>query len=54
MLFHKVLQKKKKKKDYLMQYMANLLLSDSNNLTEEQVKTFFKCISYRIRLSKLV
>lgn len=55
MLFNKVLQKEKKKKDYLMQHIANLLLSYSNNLTEEEVKTlFFKYISYGIRLSKLV
>ena len=46
---------KRKKKDYLMQHMANLLLSYSNNLTEEQVKTlFFKYISHGIRPSKLV
>lgn len=38
-----------------MQHIANLLLSYSNNLTEEEVKTlFFKYISYGIRLSKLV
>lgn len=47
--------KKQKKKDYLMQYMANLLLSYSTILTEEQVKTlFFKYISHGTRLSKLV
>lgn len=31
-------------KDYLMQYMANLLLAEFNNLTEEQVKTFLNVL----------